>query len=93
MPAERGAPGRGAAVGGAGAAPGGWDKGAGGTLEFELLWAGRKAGFDQRTSSVKQTKPLISLASEFLVVSPLWLGNVTVRKKPEIFTVAFCAVL
>lgn len=54
MPAEWGAPGRGAAVGGAGAAPGGWDKGVGGTLEFELLWAGRKAGCDQRTSSVRR---------------------------------------
>lgn len=52
--AEQGAPGRGAAVGGAGGAPGVWGMGVVGTLELERLWAGRKAGFDQRTPSVRQ---------------------------------------
>lgn len=53
--AEQGAPGRGAAVGGAGRGPGGQGKGGVGTRELELLWAGRRAGFDLRTPSVKQS--------------------------------------
>lgn len=53
--AERGAPGHGAAAGGAGGDPGGWGKGAAGTPGFERLWAGRRAGFDPRTPSVKQS--------------------------------------
>lgn len=53
--AEQGAPGRGAAVGEAGGAPGVWGTGEVGTLDLEPPWAGRKAGSRQRTPSEKQS--------------------------------------
>ena len=71
--AEQGAPGCRAAAGEAGGAAGMWGKGVVGAFEFVLPLAGRKVGFDQRTPSEKQS--LISLASEFLVVGPLRLGD------------------
>ena len=52
--AELGAPGHGAAVGVAEAAPGVWGKGVVGTLGLERLWAGRKVGSALRSPSGRQ---------------------------------------
>lgn len=88
--AEQQTPGCEAAVEEAGEVPEVWGKGVVGTFELELLQTGRKVGFHLTTPSVKQTKPLINLASEFVVVSPSRLGNVMMRKEPEIsLTTAF----